>query len=166
MSRQQRHLSNRDILTHPIHILSFGFGSGLSPRAPGTFGSAAAIPFWLLFHDQPLMIQALIIAVSFVLGCYFCHVTANAMKVHDHPGIVWDEFVGIWIPLMLIGPEPMAILVVFALFRFFDVLKPWPINWLDRRVSGGVGIMVDDVVAGLYAVAVLAGLQAVFPNWI
>lgn len=153
-------------MRNPVHLLAFGFGSGLSPRAPGTFGTVAALPFIALFVIYPAVYLPAL-AVSFVIGIWLCGRTAVDLGVHDHGGIVWDEFVGMWLtmlPLLLWaqGWSGWYLLAAFVLFRVFDILKPWPISWLDRRVHGGLGIMIDDVVAGIYAALCLWGLFRIF----
>ncbi|HEY0963636.1 MAG TPA: phosphatidylglycerophosphatase A [Pseudomonadales bacterium] len=141
----------RPVLRNPVHLLAFGFGSGLAPKAPGTFGTLAAIPFFLLLQQLPLAAYALALVLAFGLGIWICDKTAHDLGVHDHGGIVWDEFVGLWITLFVAPPGWWWIVVGFLLFRFFDIVKPFPISWLDRRVSGGLGIMIDDAVAGSFA---------------
>ncbi|MDP5053489.1 MAG: phosphatidylglycerophosphatase A [Congregibacter sp.] len=136
-------------LTDPIQLLAFGFGSGLSPKAPGTVGTVAALPLYGLFASQPLWIYSSIVVLAGLLGIWVCDRASKALGVHDHPGIVWDEFVGLWIALWAVPVEPLWILAGFLVFRIFDIAKPWPIGWLDRHVHGGFGIMIDDVVAGL-----------------
>jgi len=138
-------------LKNPVHLLAFGFGSGAAARAPGTWGSLAAIPLWYTFAWLPGPVYWAIVLVAFLVGIWLCGQTARDLKVHDHGGIVWDEFVGMWIALGLFPEQIVGVLLAFTLFRLFDVLKPWPINWLDDRLPGGLGIMVDDVVAGLMA---------------
>ncbi|MFT4769107.1 MAG: phosphatidylglycerophosphatase A [Glaciecola sp.] len=141
----------RPTLTDPIQLLAFGFGSGLSPKAPGTVGTIAALPFYWFMASQPLWIYSLIVIVAALLGIWICGRASTALGVHDHPGIVWDEFVGIWIALWAVPFEPLWILAGFLVFRVFDIAKPWPISWLDRHVTGGFGIMIDDVLAGVLA---------------
>ena len=138
-------------LRDPVHLLAFGFGAGLSPRAPGTVGTLAAIPVYLLFAGQPLWLYSLIVVAAGGLGIWICGESAERLKVHDHPGIVWDEFVGLWIALWAIPVEPLWIAAGFVAFRVFDIAKPWPISWLDENAKGGFGIMIDDVAAGLLA---------------
>lgn len=162
----------RTILTSPVHLLAFGLGSGLSPKAPGTVGTLAAVPFAWVMLQWPLGWALGVIVMAALLGIYLCGESARRLGVHDHGGIVFDEFVGYWIsclPLMpavlglsgFAGSEALGLLLAFVLFRFFDVLKPWPISWLDRHVDGGLGIMVDDLLAGLFAaLAFIAGSQA------
>lgn len=145
------------LLRQPIHGLAFGFGSGLSPKAPGTAGTVMAIPLYLLFEGLPLLHYSVLLVVTFLLGVYLCHKTAEDLGVHDHPGIVWDEFVGYWITMFAAPAGWLWILIGFVLFRLFDILKPWPISWCDKHVDGGFGIMIDDVLAGLMALAVMHG---------
>ena len=142
-------------LKHPVHLLAFGFGSGAVARAPGTWGSLAAIPLWYGFAWLPPVAYWLVVLVAVVVGIWLCGKTATDLKVHDHGGIVWDEFVGMWIALGLLPDQIYGVLMAFTLFRLFDVVKPWPIGWLDERLPGGLGIMVDDVVAGFMALASL-----------
>lgn len=153
-SSTQRRLGLRD-LTDLRHFLALGLGSGLAPKAPGTFGTLAAIPFYLVLQGLPLWAYLLMLVLAFVLGVWLCEVTARNLGVHDHPGIVWDEFVGYWLT-MAVAPQGWQWVVLgFVLFRFFDILKPWPIRMADRRLGGGFGIMFDDVLAGIYAWLVL-----------
>jgi len=143
------------VYSNPVYCLAFGFGSGLSPKAPGTIGTLAALPFWFLIAPLPLFWQMLVIIAAFFIGITLCDKTSKALNVHDHGGIVWDEFVGVWITLLFAPFTPLGVLLSFVLFRFFDVVKPWPIKWLDKKVHGGFGIMIDDVVAGLMAGVVI-----------
>jgi phosphatidylglycerophosphatase A len=138
--------------------IACGFGSGLAPKAQGSFGSLAALLPWLLLRHLPLPLYALVIVLSFVLGVWACSVAGRALGVDDHRSLVWDEFVGQWIALVpaLLAPW-WAVAAGFVLFRLFDVAKPWPISWLDRHLKGGLGVMVDDVVAGVFAAVLLGG---------
>lgn len=145
-------------LKHPVHFAAFGFGSGCSPKAPGTVGTVAAIPLYLLMQELSLLPYLAVILVSFVVGIWFCQKASDALGVHDHGGIVWDEFVGFWITMIAAPAGWQWIVLGFVLFRIFDIWKPQPIRWLDQRVHGGLGIMIDDVVAGLYALIVLQGV--------
>lgn len=138
-----------------IHWLAFGLGTGTAPRAPGTVGTAAALLFLPVFGMMSWPVQIAWVVLTGLVGIWLCDRTARDLKVHDHPGIVWDEFVGLWIVFIAVPLTWCNILLGFLLFRFFDVLKPWPISWLDRRVKGGFGIMVDDVLAGLMALALM-----------
>lgn len=142
-----------DLITKPVHWLAFGFGSGLSPKAPGTAGTVVAIPLYLLLAMLPLGWYLLALVVTFIVGVYLCDKTSKDMGVHDHPGIVWDEFVGYWVTMIAAPVGWVWVLLGFVFFRIFDVLKPWPIRWLDEHVHGGFGIMIDDVLAGVMALA-------------
>ncbi|TQV66954.1 phosphatidylglycerophosphatase A [Exilibacterium tricleocarpae] len=144
-------LSFTDLLRRPLLWLAFGFGAGLSPRAPGTAGTLVAVPVYLLIQDWSPMAYAALLLLTFAAGVYLCHRSAAILGVHDHPGIVWDEMVGLWITLFLAPSGWVWLLLGFVLFRFFDIVKPWPISWLDKNVHGGLGIMVDDVLAGIFA---------------
>ncbi len=139
-------------LSNPWHLLATGFGSGLAPIVPGTVGTLAAIPLYWVLAQLPFLLYLLAIVIAAIIGVIICQKTSDDMKVHDHGSIVWDEFVGFWIT-MAIAPTIswQWILAGFILFRFFDMLKPWPISWLDKHVSGGFGIMIDDIVAGFMA---------------
>ncbi len=150
----------RPDLTRPVHLLAFGFGSGLSPWAPGTMGTLAAMLIYLPLSQLPFEGYALLTLAAIVVGIWICGWSARQLGVHDHPGIVWDEIAG-YLVTMLAAPAGLVwMLVGFVLFRLFDILKPWPISWFDRRVGGGLGIMLDDVVAGLAAMACLQLLTA------
>jgi phosphatidylglycerophosphatase A len=156
----------RALLRHPAGWVASGFGSGLSPVAPGTAGSLAAVLPWLVLRDLPLAYYALVLVAAFALGVWACGWVVEALKVSD-PGVaVWDEFVGLWIALGPFvwhsGRHWMWIIGGFILFRLFDIWKPWPVSWADRSVGGGLGVMLDDVLAGLYAALVLTLLMRWF----
>lgn len=141
----------QELFQKPYLFLAFGFGSGLSPKAPGTIGTLAAIPLYWLIKDLPTLYYAIVVVVAFVLGCWICEQASRSLKVHDHGGIVWDEFVGYWLTMFMAPSQWWWIVLGFVLFRFFDVVKPWPIKWADKKVQGGFGIMIDDVIAGVFA---------------
>ena len=143
--------SFQQLIRNPLHFLAFGFGSGLSPKAPGTAGTLVAVLLWPLLAGLPLSIYLAIVAVVPVTGFYLCGKTASDLGVHDHPGIVWDEIAGFWLAMTAIPVTWYWMLLGFILFRLFDIWKPWPIGWFDRQVDGGVGIMLDDLIAGLFA---------------
>ncbi|WP_285163150.1 phosphatidylglycerophosphatase A family protein [Shewanella goraebulensis] len=146
-------------LKNPVHFLALGFGSGLSAKAPGTFGTLAAVPLVYLMGHLSLTAFIIITVISTLVGFYICDKAAKDMGVHDHGAIVWDEVAGLMIT-MIAAPAGLIWMVIgFALFRFFDILKPWPIRWLDAKVHGGFGIMIDDVLAGIFA---LICLQAIY----
>lgn len=136
---------------NPVHLLACGGGAGAAPYAPGTFGTAVAILVWLPLQSLALPWYAAAVAALFLVGVWICGVTARDFGVHDHSGIVWDEIVGYLITMTALPRYWLWIVLGFAVFRFFDVVKPWPIRWLDQHVQGGLGIMVDDVLAGIYA---------------
>ncbi|MEN8179333.1 MAG: phosphatidylglycerophosphatase A [Pseudomonadota bacterium] len=142
-------------LRNPVHLLAFGFGSGVMPFAPGTFGTLVAVPLYLLLELQPLFSYLITLLVAFVAGVWLCERTSRDLGVHDHGGIVWDEIVGYLITMTFAPPGWLWVIIGFVLFRFFDILKPWPIRTIDRQVQGGFGIMLDDVLAGIYALLVM-----------
>jgi phosphatidylglycerophosphatase A len=139
----------------PVQFLAFGFGSGLSPWAPGTAGTLVAIPLYLAVADLSLLHYSLFVAITALLGIWICGMASGQLQVHDHPGIVWDEFVGYWITLWAVPVDWVWMLAGFVVFRILDIAKPWPIGHLDRKVGGGFGIMIDDVLAGVMACATL-----------
>lgn len=143
--------SLKALLRSPVLLLAFGFGSGLSPKAPGTMGTIAAIPLWLLLVQLSQPVYLVLILLSGVVGIYICGAAAERLGVHDHGGIVWDEFVGFWVAMAFLPSDCVSIALGFVLFRLFDILKPGPISWLDKNMSGGLGIMIDDILAGVAA---------------
>ena len=147
----------------PTGLLAFGFGTGLSPKAPGTVGTLLGLLLAFPLMGVPLWAGALIVAVAFAAGIPICGRTARDLGVHDHGGIVFDEFVGIWFVLLLVPAHWAWWLAAFVAFRFFDIAKPWPIGWLDRHLTGGFGIMLDDLVATAYAAALLVGIGFFVP---
>ena len=138
-------------LKHPLHFLAVGFGSGLSPKAPGTMGTLAAIPLYLLVSglSTPWFIGLLVL--GFVAGIRICQSATDAIGMPDHGAIVWDEVIGFGVTMIAAPAGWEWVLAGFVLFRLFDILKPWPISWFDRQVKGGLGIMLDDIVAGIFA---------------
>jgi phosphatidylglycerophosphatase A len=153
---------NKPDMRNPLHLLAFGFGSGLAPKAPGTFGTLVALPLYLLMQGLPLPVYLGLVVAGFLIGIWLCGRTSADLGVHDHGGIVWDEIIG-YLLTMAFAPSGWIWLVVgFLLFRFFDILKPWPIRWFDRRVPGGFGIMLDDLLAGVYAGLVILLLERGF----
>ena len=152
------------LLRHPADLLALGFGSGLVPKAPGTAGTVVAIPLYWLLQPLALNIYMPLVVVLFLVGIPLCAHTARRLGVHDHPGIVWDEIVGYLVTMTFAPPGWLWIITGFAMFRLFDILKPWPIKWFDRKVGGGFGIMVDDLLAGIAAAAVLYLLARILPE--
>jgi phosphatidylglycerophosphatase A len=145
---------------NPIHFAAFGFGSGALPVAPGTSGTLAAVLIYLLLPAMPVVVYCFFLLATALLGWWLCDRTARDIGVHDHGGIVWDEFVGFWLTMLLAPPGWLWVVAGFILFRLFDILKPWPIRWLDAHVHGGLGIMADDLLAGLMAMLSLQVLAA------
>mgnify|MGYP001814890876 CR=1 FL=1 len=139
-----------------VHLLAFGFGAGCSPKAPGTMGTLLAVGIYLPLAGLSLNVYLLVLLGVVVAGIWLCGQAAKDLGVHDHPGIVWDEIAGYLLTMTAAPAGWLWMIIGFALFRLFDIWKPWPIGWLDRRVGGGLGIMLDDIVAGLFAAA---GLQ-------
>lgn len=138
-------------LADPVHFLALGFGSGLAPFAPGTFGSLVglAIALWLAPLGFAWNLVAVVVAV--VPGIWICGESARRLGVHDHPAIVWDEVAGMMIAMLAVPDAWWGAPLAFILFRVFDIAKPWPIREIDHGMAGGVGIMLDDVLAGLFA---------------
>jgi len=147
-------LSSR-LLRHPLDFLALGFGSGLVPKGPGTAGTVVAIPLYLLLQPLPLAGYVTLLVALFLIGIPVCEHTARRMGVHDHPAIVWDEIVGYLVSMTFAPPGWHWVAAGFVLFRLFDIAKPWPIRLLDRKIGGGFGIMVDDLLAGIAAATVL-----------
>ncbi len=151
----------RFLTSHPAHFIALGFGSGLAPKAPGTFGTLAALPlFWLLVQaglDRTALL--LIIAAGFALGIWACTVTGKNLGIPDHGSIVWDEIVAMWLVLAFTPANWLGWLAAFGLFRFFDILKPWPIRFFDARLKNGFGVMFDDLLAAAYALLLIKGWQ-------
>ena len=152
-------LSIKQIMTDPVLFLAFGFGSGLSKKAPGTMGTVAAIPVYILFALTNFWVFSFLTIVSTIVGIWICDVAAKKLDEHDYGGIVWDEVAGylitMWFVVATVPYSWTAILAGFVLFRIFDILKPQPIKWADSKVTGGLGIMLDDVIAGVFAGLIL-----------
>lgn len=145
------------ILRTPTHLLAFGLGAGLSPLAPGTVGALLGLVLYWPLQGLPLLAYVGVVTAVAGIGMWVCDRSARALGVHDHSGIVLDEIVGYLVTMAGAPSGWFWALLGFILFRLFDVAKPWPVSWVDRRVGGGVGIMLDDVVAGLYG---LVAVQA------
>lgn len=143
-------------LATPAGLLAFGFGAGLSPIGPGTVGTLVGMLLALPLIGLPAWAGAMAVAIAFVTGVFVCERVSRELGVHDHGGLVIDEIAGIWLVLLFVPAHWAWWLAAFALFRLFDIAKPWPIRWLERRVGGGFGVMIDDLVAALYALAALA----------
>ncbi len=157
--KTNRPVAPREVFTDPIMILAFGFGTGLAPKAPGTAGTLIGIPFAFMLSGLTAVQEWTIILVMSIAGIFICGYATKKLGVHDHGGIVWDEIVGYVIAVAFVPDTWLWWLLGFGFFRFFDIVKPWPIRELDHRLHGGLGIMLDDVVAALFAALCLAGLS-------
>ena len=150
-SEKSKKVLTMDMLKNPVLFLAFGFGTGLAKKAPGTFGTLAALPFLWLSADWSTQNYIWMILSMSILGVVICGKASHILKVHDHGGIVWDEIVGYIITMFLVTITPTNLAIGFAYFRLFDIWKPWPIKWCDKNVQGGMGIMLDDILAGIIA---------------
>jgi len=145
-------LTPKQIVSDPVLFLAFGFGSGLAKKAPGTFGTLAAVPLYLaLVQAQSLIVYSVVTLLVILVGVWICGQAAEKLGEHDFGGIVWDEIAGFLVTMWLVPFTWQAVALGFILFRVFDIVKPWPIRWIDRQVHGGLGIMLDDVLAGVFA---------------
>jgi len=144
-------LTAREILLDPVLCLAFGFGSGLAKKAPGTFGTLAAVPIYLVLVQTSSWIYSIVTIFCSIAGIWICGIAADKLGEHDFGGIVWDEIAGFLMTMWFVGFSWQNVMLGFVLFRIFDIIKPWPIKWIDQKVSGGFGIMLDDVIAGLIA---------------
>lgn len=149
------------LLRQPVHLLALGFGVGLVPVAPGTAATAAAglAGWWLM--PLPLSARAALVAALALAGIWICGESSRRLRKRDHPAVVWDEIVGFLAVTLALPAQPLWWAAAFVLFRLFDIAKPWPVGYLDRRVGGGMGIMLDDLAAaGLAVVCILLGRLA------
>jgi phosphatidylglycerophosphatase A len=139
----------------PRCVLAFGFGAGAASRAPGTVGTLIGVPLYVGIATLPPAWYVAIVTALFMIGVWVCAHTERKVGTHDHPGIVWDEIVGYLVTMFLAPAGWLPVLGGFLLFRLFDIWKPFPIRLLERRIHGGLGTMLDDVLAGFYSLAVL-----------
>ena len=146
-------------LREPVHLLALGFGSGLAPVAPGTFGSLVGVALALLVLQAGWWVALAAAAIASIAGVWICGESARRLGVHDHPAIVWDEVAGMMLVMLAAPATWWGAAMAFVLFRVFDVWKPWPIREVDHGMRGGAGIMLDDILAALWAVAVLVLIQ-------
>lgn len=152
----------RFLLKHPAHLLAFGLGTGLSPKAPGTVGTLLGYGLFALLLPFSAPVQWLVLSGAFGVGVWACDRTGRALGVADYGGIVWDEVVAFAAVLYFVPLNWFWWLLAFGLFRLFDIIKPFPIRQVDAAVKGGFGVMLDDVLAAVYSVAVLLVLQGVW----
>ena len=151
MNTSQPKVNFRELIKRPVCFLGLGFGSGLAPKAPGTFGTIAAIPICLLMQNLSLVTYLVLTVIAFIVGIWICQKSADWLGKEDPSAVVWDEIVG-YLVTMIAAPQGWQWVVLgFVLFRFFDILKPWPISIADKELHGGFGIMLDDVIAGIFA---------------
>lgn len=153
-------ITRQDLFQSPLHFLAFGFGAGLSPKAPGTMGTLAAVPLVWIMAQCPDLIYASVTLFCVLAGVTICNAASRTLALrdpdgHDHPAIVWDEIVGLMLTMIFIPFTWLTLIIGLLLFRFFDILKPWPISYFDRHVHGGIGIMLDDIIAAICAHVVL-----------
>lgn len=166
-------MNNKQLLARPRDIafktyagfFAFGFGAGLSPFAPGTLGTLVAIPLYLILVQLSWPMYGWLVFITFFVGVKLCDITGKRLGVHDYGGIVWDEFVGFWITMFLIPFTWQNVVIGFFVFRFFDIIKPYPIGWLDKKVSGGFGVMIDDVLAGIYSMLTMLLIVRYMPSY-
>jgi phosphatidylglycerophosphatase A len=146
-------------LADPVHLLALGFGAGLAPIAPGTFGSLVGLGLALAVAPLGFTGQLVAAAIVTAAGFWICGASARRLRVHDHPAIVWDEIAGMMIAMLAAPQGWRGAVLAFVLFRLFDVWKPWPIREIDHGMAGGAGIMLDDVLAGIFAVLALLSIR-------
>jgi len=152
-------------LRDPVHFVAFGFGAGLAPRAPGTFGSLVGViaAWWLL--ELPLAARVAVVAAVVGFGVWICGESARRLSRHDDQRIVFDEIAGVLLTSLALAERSILwFVLVFVLFRFFDIVKPWPIRDVDHSLKGGLGIMLDDLIAALYAAAVVMTIRVALPT--
>jgi phosphatidylglycerophosphatase A len=139
----------------PLYFIAFGFGSGALPFAPGTFGTLLAIPFYWLMQPLSLTFYLTLVIIFTLASAWICQKVSREIQYHDHPGMCIDEFIGFFVTMIHAPPGISWIIVGFLLFRLFDIWKPWPINLIDKKMTGGFGMIFDDIVAGLFAMIII-----------
>lgn len=145
----------QSIWRNPVHFIACGFGTGAMPFMPGTFGSVLGVVLYLMLAQLPLAIYLVSVFLLLCVGVYLCHATNKGFGIEDSPAIVWDELASFPIVMIAIPLTWYYVLAGFLLFRIFDIAKPWPIGWFDENIHGGLGVMLDDVIAALFSWAVL-----------
>ena len=149
----------RAVWRRPLYFVAFGFGSGAMPFAPGTFGTLMAIPFYLLLQDLPFYLYVTFVIFFAMASVYLCDKISRDTGTEDHPGMCIDEFVGFFVTMMHADTGSGWIILGFVLFRIFDIWKPWPIRVIDKKIHGGLGMVLDDMVAGLFGCIVMQCLM-------
>lgn len=155
----------RVLLAHPAHFFALGCGLGLAPVAPGTFGTLGGFLLAWALLPLPLMGWIASLIVAYGVGCWMCDVTGKALGEPDHGGIVWDEVVAFAGVLLCVPLGWVSWIAAFVLFRFYDILKPWPIRVADARFKNGFGVMFDDLLAAVYAVVTYHALFALWQHF-
>jgi len=156
-------LGRSDLFRSPASFLALGFGSGLVPVAPGTAGTLAGVVLFVMLSFLPMSMYIAVTGLIILVGVVICQTASDELGEHDHGGIVWDEIAGFLVTMIAVPVNLKTLLAGFLLFRLFDIWKPWPVGWLDRNITGGAGIMIDDIVAGAFACVLLHLMLAVFP---
>jgi phosphatidylglycerophosphatase A len=152
-------------LRDPVHFVAFGFGAGLAPRAPGTAGSLVGLAIAWFQLGLPLWAQLAAVAAAIAIGIYVCGESARRLAAHDHPGIVFDEIAGVMLAALAVPARSLVwFVLLFVLFRVFDIAKPWPIRDVDHRLGGGLGIMLDDLMAAIFAAVCLVAVRVLLPT--
>lgn len=145
----------RKVWRHPIYFIGFGFGSGAMPFAPGTFGTLMAIPFYLLCQSLPLMSYLMVVAILILVSSWICEYLSKQIEINDHPGMCIDELAGFFVTMINAPVGWPWVVLGFLLFRFFDIIKPWPIRLVDRNMHNGFGMVLDDVLAGVFSLSII-----------
>ncbi|MFN5745168.1 MAG: phosphatidylglycerophosphatase A [Methylococcaceae bacterium] len=159
-NKSRKRITAGEVFSNPFCFLGFGFGSGLVPFAPGTFGTLVAIPIYYAMAGLSLPVYGSLVTLLFLLGILICQRCEDSLSISDHSGIVWDEIVGYLITMAAVPYSWQAASLGFLLFRLFDIIKPWPISQLDRTLHGGLGVMLDDALAGVFAASALHWVMA------
>ena len=154
------------LLSHPAHFFALGFGGGLAPKAPGTFGTLVGFPLFWLISSYAQSTQLTIITALFLIGIYLCDITGKALGVSDHGSIVWDEIVAMMLVLTVTPQHWAGWIVAFCLFRLFDIWKPFPIRQFDAKLKNGFGVMFDDLLAAIYTIASMWLIFYLYLYWI
>jgi len=149
---------SRKVWTNPWYFLAFGFGTGLLPKMPGTYATIVAIPIYLIMRQFSWLTYGIVLALIIIFAMWVSDKVSKEIGIHDHPGVNIDEIPGFLLTMLFAPAGWLWILLGFILFRFFDILKPWPISWLDKNVGGGFGMVVDDLLAGFFGFVVIQTL--------
>lgn len=145
----------RSVWYHPLHIIAFGFGSGAVPVGPGTVGTLVAIPFYLLLRQLTIWPYIIVVLLLAILSIFLCDKVSRDIGVHDHPGMNIDEFIGFFVAMIAAPHAWQWVVIGFILFRFIDIVKPPPINWIDQHIGGGFGMIFDDILAGIFTMVII-----------